>query len=157
MAGLDFRHVVLLWPVLTGLHVWEEWPGFPVWARRFASPRYSDREYVVTHVWTVGIAVAGATLLSVCPRPVVVFAGFALALGSAVAWNGCFHLAATLWSRSYCPGTVTGVALYLPFAVWVARLAVRDGVIANGWLAAAFAVALVGHVAEVGHTVFKRW
>jgi hypothetical protein len=130
MAGLDFRHVVLLWPVLTGLHVWEEWPGFPVWARRFASPRYSDREYVVTHVWTVG---------------------------SAVAWNGCFHLAATLWSRSYCPGTVTGVALYLPFAVWVARLAVRDGVIANGWLAAAFAVALVGHVAEVGHTVFKRW
>lgn len=157
IAALGFRDAVLLWPVLTVLHVYEEWPGFPAWARRFASPAYSDREYVVTHAATVAIAVGGAAVLSRWAEPVVVVAAFAFVLGSAVGWNGCFHLGATLWSRTYCPGTVTGVALYLPFTAWMAALAVRDGLVAPTPLAIAFGVALVGHVAEVGHTVFKRW
>jgi hypothetical protein len=33
---------------------------------------------------------------------------------------------------------------------------VRDGIVTPGWLGAAMAVALLGHVAEVGHNVFER-
>jgi hypothetical protein len=157
VAGLGFREVVWLWPALTAVHVIEEWPCFAAWARRFASARYSDREYVVTHVLTVAIAIGGAAVLSTRPSTPVVFAGFALGIGSAVAWNGCFHLAATCWSRRYCPGVVTGVVLYLPFSGWLATLALREGLLTPGGLATALGIALAGHVAEVGHTVFKRW
>ena len=53
---ISFNSAILLFPVAVILHILEEWPGFPRWVRRFASPEYSNREYVFTHV----LAVAGA-------------------------------------------------------------------------------------------------
>jgi hypothetical protein len=58
---LTFRTAVLLYPVATVLHVADEWPGFPRWARRFACARYSDREYTITHVLAVGISITSLT------------------------------------------------------------------------------------------------
>src|SRR6266700_867484 len=45
--------VLVSFPLGVALHVAEEWPGFPRWARRFASAQYSDREYITTHVVAV--------------------------------------------------------------------------------------------------------
>ena len=106
---------------------------------------------------TLAVAIGSATAVSLAPRPAVVLLFFAFVFGPAVVWNACFHLGATLWSRTYCPGTVTGALLYLPLGVALAGAAVRDGLATPGWLGAALGVALVAHAAEVGHTVFKRW
>src|SRR5215471_8578581 len=51
---VPLHDAVWLYPVATVLHVREEWPGFPGWARRFASTRYTDREYVAVHAATIG-------------------------------------------------------------------------------------------------------
>jgi hypothetical protein len=157
LSALAFRDAVLLGPVALLLHVVEEWPGFPHWARRFASTAYSDREYVATHLLAVGSAVAAAVLLSRSAEPAIAFAVVALLLAPGLFWNACFHVGATCWCRTYCPGAVTGLLVYVPFSVWLAHLAIRDGVM--GWrpLAVAAGVGLAAHVIEVGHNVFKRW
>ena len=157
MPALTFQHAVLLFPLATLAHVVEEWPGFPRWARRFASPAYSDRQYVATHALTVVTALAAAILASRVPRPVVLFLAFALVFAPAGLWNGVFHAAASLASGSFCPGAITGLVLYAPLVVLLAVLAQRDALLSPASLAAAFSIGLALHVLEVGHGVFKRW
>jgi Protein of unknown function with HXXEE motif len=154
---LTFRTAVLLYPVATVVHVLEEWPRFPRWARRFASADYSDRAYVVTHVWAVTIALATAILLGIFPRPWLVVAFFAFVFGPSVTCNALFHTAATVASRTYCAGVLSGVLVYLPLSCLLAVLALREGLIGGPALAGSLAVALAFHTLEVGHNVFKRW
>ena len=153
----SFRQVVLLYPIATALHVLEEWPAFPRWARRFASPRYSDREYVVTHVCTLVVATVSTALVRYVPEPWIVFPFFAIVLGPAVFCNALFHAGASLHSRVYCPGTLTGVVVYLPLSCLMGVLAVREGLASGLSLVAALFLAALIHVSEVGHNVFKRW
>jgi len=154
---LAFRDALLLFPLAVLLHVLEEWPGFPAWARRFASPRYSDRAYLVTHVCAVALALATTGLLRAFPKPGLVIAFFALCFGPGVFCNALFHTGASLWSRRYCPGALTGLALYLPLSALLAALAVREGLIGVPALGCALGVAAAFHVLEVGHNVFERW
>jgi hypothetical protein len=49
----SFVSVAAFLPLATALHIAEEWPGFPRSARRLASPRHTDREYLVTHTATL--------------------------------------------------------------------------------------------------------
>ncbi len=154
---LSFHDAVLLFPVATALHVLEEWPRFPRWARRFASPRYSDREYLITHAIAVGLALVTAVGLRVLPIPWVVFLFFAFLFGPGVFCNALFHAAATVRSRAYCPGVLTGLFLYLPLSFLLAGLALRDGLLSGLSLLAALCIAVAFHTLEVGHNVFKRW
>jgi Protein of unknown function with HXXEE motif len=154
---LTFSTAVLLFPVATTLHVLEEWPRFPHWARRFASARYSNREYVITHVLAVTTALSTAVLLWIYPLPWLVLAFFAFVFGPGVFCNALFHSAATVVSRSYCAGVLTGLFVYLPFSLLLAVLALREGLVSGLSLGAALCVALVFHTLEVGHNVFKRW
>ena len=153
----SFDLAVMLFPVAQALHIWEEWPGFPRWARRFASSEYTDREYVITHIAAVCVAILAVLLIRTEPKPAVIFGFFAVIFGPGVSWNAMFHTAAALGSRTYCPGVVTGLLVYVPLSVVLAALAVRDGLIGVPTLGAAYALALVFHTLEVGHNVFKRW
>lgn len=154
---MAFHHAVLLLPAASFLHVLEEWPRFPRWVRRFASDRYSDREYGIVHAVTLVAALGSAVLLSRFPETWLLFALTALVIGPGMFWNGFFHLGATLLSRTYCAGVVTGLALYLPLCALLGRQAVREGLLSARLLATAVVLALIVHVTEVGHNVFKRW
>ncbi len=156
-AELMFRNAVALYPLATLLHILEEWPRFPRWARRFASPQYSDREYQLTHVAAVAIAAVVFLLLSNFTRSWLVFLFFAFVFGPGVFWNAFFHMAATIRTRAYCAGVVTGLLIYLPLSLLLGRLALREGLISAPLLSIALAVALAAHIVEVGHNVFKRW
>ena len=155
--SLAFRDVVLLFPLAVALHVFEEWPGFPRWARRFASPRYSDRAYRATHAIAIALALVSALLLRAFPEPWLVFGTFALVFGPGAFCNAFFHAGASVLSRRYCPGAITGIALYLPLSLALAGLAAREGLIGVPALAAALAIAVVFHTLEVGHNVFEAW
>ena len=156
-SNLSFRQAVLLYPVATALHVLEEWPGFPRWARRFAAPAYSDREYLVTHVVTVLVAVVAAGTLRAFPDPRLVWVFIAFVFGPAVFCNALFHAGASLASRAYCPGVRTGLLLYLPLSCALVALALREGLLSGRSLLVALCLAALCHAAEVGHNVFKRW
>jgi Protein of unknown function with HXXEE motif len=80
-----------------------------------------------------------------------------MVLGPGVFCNAWFHAGATVVTRTYCPGVVTGVLVYLPLSVILGALAVRDGLFTLRFLIAALIVAVVFHTLEVSHNVFKRW
>ena len=67
LAHTSFDQAVLLFLLVVSLHVLEEWPGFPRWARRFASEKYSDREYIVTHILAIALAVGSVVLIRAFP------------------------------------------------------------------------------------------
>lgn len=158
ISHLSFVQVLVLFPIGVVLHVSEEWPGFPRWARRFASAKYSDREYLVTHTLAVIFAIGTVAIVrAFSTQPVVLFAFFAFVLGPGVFCNAWFHAGATVVTRTYCPGVVTGVLVYLPLSVILGVLALRDGLFTLRFLIAALIVAVVFHTLEVGHNVFKRW
>ena len=52
---------------------------------------------------------------------------FFLAMTALLAENGLFHLAATIRTRRYSPGVITGVALYVPLAAYGSFALVSSG------------------------------
>ena len=100
------------------LHVFEEfvWPGgFAEWYRWYRP----ERAVSVTTGFLVRINVLfvvmalGAAMLGFRPYGVA----FWLVVASIAAANGAFHLWATLKTRRYSPGVITGCIIYLPLAV----------------------------------------
>ena len=154
---MTFSDAFVLFPVVQAAHVWEEWPGFPRWARRFGSSGYTDREYLVTHALAIAAAIAVVFLVRAFPNRVIVFTTFALALGPGIACNAVFHLGATAISRHYCPGAITSIGLYIPLAAWLIALALREGLLSPAAVTIALAIAAVFHALEVSHNVFERW
>jgi hypothetical protein len=53
------RDIAWLVPVALAVHVAEEAPGFAAWARRHASPDYSDRDFVMINALGLGTTLAG--------------------------------------------------------------------------------------------------
>lgn len=156
-SHLSLAQVLGLFPLGVALHVVEEWPGFPRWARRFASTQYSDHEYITTHVIAVVVAIAAVGVVRWFPTTPVLFGFLAIVFGPAVFCNAWFHIGGTVLSRTYCPGVITGVVVYLPLSLMVVVSGIRDDLFTPRFLLAAVAVAAVVHTLEVGHNVFKRW
>jgi hypothetical protein len=103
------------------------------------------------------LALGAALLLRSFPAPWLVFAFFAFVFGPGVPCNAFFHAGASMVSRKYCPGVVTGLVVYLPLSALLATLAVREERIGIPALALAFGIAAAFHTLEVGHNVFERW
>ena len=152
-----FEQTVLLYPLVTLAHVCEEWRRFTRWAQRHGSPRYSRRQYVVTHLAGIALATSGALLVRAFPSGLATLAFIGLLFGPSIACNALFHIGANLLTRAYCPGVVTSVVLYLPVALLVLFTVVRDGILSRSTVVAAMLGAAGFHVREVGHKVFKRW
>jgi Protein of unknown function with HXXEE motif len=114
-----FEQTVLLYPLVTLAHVCEEWRRFTRWAQRHGSPRYSRRQYVVTHLAAIALATSGALLVRAFPSGLATLAFIGLLFGPSIACSALFHIGASLLTRRYCPGVVTSVVLYLPVALLI--------------------------------------
>ena len=118
-----------LWtiPLSVLLHNLEEYPRIVTYAQRHGVP-IKRRQ--------MGIAVALATLLPFATTATAVLKPstrvplqLTLATPSLMAVNALAHLAQTIILRDYSPGTVTGVGLNLPLAVYLYRYAAREKVL----------------------------
>jgi hypothetical protein len=105
--------------IAVGFHLIEEfvWPGgFGEWYRRV----YPERGASLTPRFLVWINILlvvmslGAALMRTSQNGIRLW----LIVASIAAANGVFHILATIRSREYSPGVVTGTLLYLPLAVW---------------------------------------
>ena len=157
LANVSFADALLLFPATVVIHVCEQWPRFPRWARRFGSPTYSDRDYIVTHALAIVAASAFVMLLRTFPSSPMLFVFFALMFGPGAFCNAWFHLGATVISRTYCPGIVSGLLLYLPLSSLLVVLGLRERLFTGSSTVLTVAVAAAFHIIEVGHSVFKRW
>jgi uncharacterized protein with HXXEE motif len=154
---LTFAQAVWLFCPAFVLHVLEEWPRFTGWARLHASARFTQRDYNVIHAAGVAMSLLAALIVSRFPNRPVVFIFFAFVFTPAALFNTLFHLGASVLTRSYCPGAITAVAIYLPLFAVITTLAYREGLLGMGALIATLVLAGGFHAWEVGHNVFKAW
>lgn len=107
------------WFVLTALvfHVAEEVPNFPQWATRHFGTT-SLTYFVLSHI---PLFAAVLYIVYQASRSVVdvVWVWLLIAVQSALATNGVFHLLATLWFREYSPGVVTSVLIHAPVTAYL--------------------------------------
>lgn len=157
ISSLSFGTAVWLFCPAFALHVLEEWPRFTSWARSYASPQFTKRDYDVIH--TAGLAASLLAALTVWyfPNRPVIFIFFALVFSPSVLFNTIFHVGASVLTRNYCPGMITAVVIYLPLFALITDLAYKEGLLGTGSLLATLLIAGVFHTWEVGHNVFKTW
>jgi hypothetical protein len=156
-TALPFAQALWLAPLACALHVGEEWPQFVPWAHRFASLRFTRREYLLIPISGFASFVGVALLFAFLSSPPLVFLFFAFLLLPAPLWNIGFHVGATVKYRAYCPGVITAALLYPPVIYLLTQSAWREGLLsASAWVAAVL-IAGVFHFWEVGHDVFKAW
>ena len=114
------------WLVLAALvfHVVEEVPNFPQWATRHFGTT-SLTYFVLSHI---PLLAAVVSIVHQASRSVVdgAWVWLLIAVQSALAVNGLFHVFATLWFREYSPGVVTSVLLYAPVTAYLLPRAARQ-------------------------------
>jgi len=154
-SELTFRNAVWLFPVAFLLHVFEEWPHFTAWARRYASNLFTQQDYEMIHIAGIIGAFVLAALVSRFPNRLIVFLFFAFAPG--LFCNTLFHIGGTVLTRTYCPGVITATIIYLPVFFFVSHCAMSENLLDAKSVTTALLVAGAFHFWEVGHNVFKAW
>ena len=141
-----------LWlPIIAvAAHIFEEfvWPGgFGEWYRHYPPGRVtsvSTRLLVLINILLVALALL-PPVLGPTPR------GFAMwvTVAAVAAANGLFHLFAVLRTKTYSPGVITGVALYLPLFALGAYFQ-KLGFISTGTLLEAIVIG-------IAYVVWSNW
>jgi hypothetical protein len=157
LDSLSFRQAVWLFPVAYILHVLEELPQFTNWAKQYAAPTFTMRNYLVIHLSGIVIALLAPVVLWFFLNRVVIFIFFSFVFTPAVCFNILFHAGATAVFGAYSPGLLTALALYPPLFYFVSRRAFREGLVTNRVALISFALAGLFHAADVSHNVFKAW
>ena len=139
------------------LHVLEEWPRFTNWAQTHTSPHFTRRDYNHIHIAVVFASVLSAALVWRFPNPWTVFLFFTFLFAPSVFFNTLSHAVASLLTRTYCPGVVTAMLLYVPLFILLTEHAHAERLLPPFSLAASLLVAGLFHTWEVGHNVFKAW
>lgn len=155
--GFTFRQAVWLFPPAFLLHVVEEWPQFTRWAQTHASKQFTQRDYNTLHIAGLCASLHSAALVWRFPNPWIVFGFFAFMFAPGVFFNALFHAGASMLTRTYCPGVITAVLIYLPLSILLTELAYSEGVLGPFTLVASLLMAGLFHTWEVGHNVFKAW
>ena len=152
---MDLRAAQRLFPATLALHVMEEAPGFSQWARRHASPAYTQADFL--RINTVGLVSTAALTRAVAGRRsrLAFVAWWSLVLTQQALFNPVFHVGTTVAWRERSPGVVTSVLLFLPLWAAITARALRDGLLTRR---TAFAGAAAGgalHAAAVRQQVFR--
>ena len=119
---LRIDQAIWLFPACVAVHFLEEAPAFARWARRHISPLYTDAHWRRVHSTGAVAALLGAAAVATWPSPLTVFLFIAFLLAPMV-FNSVFHLSASIWARSYSPGTISATLLFpglCTYLVWLA-------------------------------------
>jgi hypothetical protein len=123
--------------IAASLHICEEFlvpGGFPSWYRRYTpEPGKITTRFLVI----VNAALLFACLTAALAARTQQGIAYWLTISAVQCSNGCWHAWASYKSRSYSPGVVTGMAVYLPMAVYGYSHFVRSGAASIGTAAAA--------------------
>ena len=138
-----------LWafPPAFALRVAEEAPGFAQWARRHASPDYTDADFARINAAGFALSVATTALAVRGERR-----GFRLhyaSLTSQAVFNAVFH------ASTRAPGARTAAGVVLPLWLLTTALARRRGLLDRRTIIVSLAVGGPLHAAAVAHQVYR--
>lgn len=117
---MDFVAIVPWLPfTVVALHLIEEfaWPGgFGDWYRAYAPEGAAS--VTAPYLVKINALFVAMTVVAGVLYPSRYGVAVWLVVASIAAANGVFHLAATIRSRTYSPGLITGLLLYIPLAAY---------------------------------------
>jgi Protein of unknown function with HXXEE motif len=151
-AGGGFRRQLWIFPAAFAAHVVEEAPGFVAWAAELGAPMTLGG-FLRNHVGYSAALLALVAWVHVRPTRMAVFCLMSWTAAQQL-WNAVFHVHATVALGAYGPGVITAVAIYLPTYLYMAGLALRDGLLAPRDLAVTVAVGAVGFAAAMKLLLF---
>lgn len=155
LGNAGFRAAVWLCPFAFVVHVLEELPRFTPWAQRHINPHFTRRHYLDVHVSGIVGGFLAAALVSFFPARPLVFLYFTLLATPGFLCNTFFHAGASVVYRSYSPGVVSALLIYLPLYTLLSSLALGEGFISIRWWLLSTSIAVVVHALEVRHNVFR--
>jgi hypothetical protein len=106
-----------LFPATYAVHILEEWrggEGFPAWFSRVIGVELSVERFLALNAFALAGMTLGVALAVLFRRMHWLVVGF----GAVVVLNGLAHVAASVVTRSYSPGVVSGALLWLPLGAW---------------------------------------
>jgi Protein of unknown function with HXXEE motif len=120
----DPSRVVLLAPLVFGIHVLEEAPGFVRWFNSLVQRGISWDLFLAVNLvgFLITLLVSGVAAAARSRISMLVAVGWLAFLMFA---NALLHLAGTAVHARYSPGVVTAVLLYLPYFGWFTSLVHR--------------------------------
>ena len=157
ISSMTFRQSVWLFPLAYFLHVLEEFPQFTNWARRYAAPGFTMRDYLTIHLIGIIVALLASLVMWFFSNRTVIFLFFTIVFTPAVCFNILFHAGATAAFGVYCPGLITALMLYPPLFVVVSRRAISERLLTSRTALISFLVAGLLHAADVSRNVFQLW
>jgi Protein of unknown function with HXXEE motif len=149
----SFRAVARLFVLAFAVHVAEEAPGFTAWAKRNASERYTQRDFVRNNaLGFVSTAAATAAVIRSDNRTLQM-AYYTVVVTQQALFNAVFHAVSTIAFRQYSPGLITSL---VNAGLWrrLTRSALAEGRIAERDLPACIVAAGALHAAVVARQVF---
>ena len=153
MAG-SFRRTAWTFPAAYLVHVAVEAPGFTAWARRNASERYTQTDFVRNNaLGFVSTIAATVAITRSKERRALGLAYYSLVVTQQAVFNALFHVGTTLAYREYSPGVVTSV-LTVPLWWRLTRAALTEHRLSQGDVIACTLVAGIVHAAVVARQVY---
>jgi hypothetical protein len=123
-------------------HLTEEflWPGgFARWYRAY--PPGSTAVVTTRFLVLVNAVFVALAVVPLLPGSSARAFGYWLVVAAIAGANGLFHVRASLRSRTYSPGLVTGLLLYIPLAIGGGAHLLRTGLVSPATAAQAVAIA----------------
>ena len=157
ISSMTFRQSVWLFPLAYFLHVLEELPHFTNWARRYAAPGFTMRDYLMIHLIGIAVALLAPLVIWSFSNRIVIFLFFSIVFTPAVCFNILFHAGATAAFGVYCPGLITSLVLYPPLFVAVSRRAISERLLTSRTALISFVIAGLVHAADLSRNVFQMW
>jgi hypothetical protein len=150
---MRFSRLAWAFPAAYAVHVAEEAPGFTEWARRNASERYTQRDFVTINALGFATTVAGTLVATRRQSRMLDLAYYTLVVTQQALFNAVFHSATAVAFREYSPGLVTSV-LTVPLWRSLTRAAIAERRLTRREVAACTLVAGVVHAGAVARQVF---
>ena len=144
----DYRDAGLLWLFVPayGVHLVEEWfAGFPAWLATVVGRPLPATAFLTINAVAMVLAVLGIRAAVRAER----YGWIAIAIATVFLINTASHLAGSLVTRTYSPGLLSAVILYVPLALVVlvravdqaSRKQVLQGVVAGALIHGAVFIA----------------
>jgi hypothetical protein len=150
---VSFRRLAWAFPAAYLVHVAEEAPGFVSWARRNASPRYTQHDFVTINGLGFVTTVAATATVTRADSRTVDLAYYTLVVTQQALFNALFHSVTTVTFREYSPGLITSIAT-VPLWRRLTRTAIDDGRLTRPDVAACLLVAGIVHAGVVARQLF---
>jgi hypothetical protein len=117
--------VILLSPIIFLFHVLEEFPNLVNWLNSLVVNEIDLSTFLTVNVMGLVITIS-ITLLMYSSRDKFFVFLTLLWLSFLMFANGIFHIAASLIHRSYSPGALTSLLIYIPYFIWFTWLTRKE-------------------------------